>query len=169
MGLSILCLWFKITRQYIWTNQVGTPLTRRDIYWSLAISWRIGSSGSKPRNLSCINSISCDVWWWIFRSSIHEGRHNTPNIWQILCNAAHKVVHQRILNSGILGSLQILREIPDKLQLMCQGLHQKLIDISSHRCIPYNKCKRFWSVRYHHTLKLFNAQFPRNFKTHKIY
>ena len=86
MGLSSLCLGCRISRQYFWTNQVGTLLTCIDLSWSLTISCRISSSGSKPSNWSWITSILCGVWWWIFHSYKHEGRQNTPKL-DISCAA----------------------------------------------------------------------------------
>ena len=81
MGLYILCIGCKIERQYSWTTQVGTPITCRNLYWKHNISCRIRISGSKPRNRSRLTSISCGFWWWIFHSSIHEGRHNKPKLY----------------------------------------------------------------------------------------
>ena len=75
-----LCLGCNISRQYIWTTQGVTPLMRKDLSWSLNISCRISSPGSKTRNWSCLNSVSCGVSWWIFHISIHEGRHNTTKL-----------------------------------------------------------------------------------------
>ena len=80
IGLYSLCLRCKVARQYIWNSQVITPLTCRNIYWTLTISWSISSPGSKPSKWSCLTSISCGVWWWIFHSYIHERRHNTPKL-----------------------------------------------------------------------------------------
>ena len=99
-------------------------------------TYRISSSGYKPSNWSCLTSVSCGVWWWIFHSSIHEGRHNTPKFGQILCNAYHKVVHQIILTSRILGSLQILRKIPGKLQDKSRASLQIITTTCSRRCSP---------------------------------
>ena len=59
MGLYSLCIGRKISSQYIQTAQVVTPFTCSDISWSLTISCRISSSGSRPRNWSCLTSISC--------------------------------------------------------------------------------------------------------------
>ena len=50
-----------------------------------------------------------------------------PQIEHIYCNASHKVVHKRIFTTSMLGSIQILRNIPYKLQLMYQDSHQKVI------------------------------------------
>ena len=90
MVLSNICIGRKTTRQNIWTIQVGTPLMCRDISWSLTISFRISSSGSKPSNWSCLTSIWCGVWWWIFCSSIHEVRHNKPNWEGIVKRIPHR-------------------------------------------------------------------------------
>ena len=80
MGLSSLCLGCNNVKQNIWNNQVRTPLTCSDLSWSLTISCRIIRYGSKPRNWSCLTSISYSVRWWIFHCSIHKGRHNTPKL-----------------------------------------------------------------------------------------
>ena len=57
------------------------------------------------------------------------GKAQYPQIGKILCSASHKVVHQIIMNSRILGSLQILRKIQTKIQLTCQEFHQKTTEI----------------------------------------
>ena len=75
-----LWLRLKIAGQYIWTDQVGTLIMLRDLYLALTISCRISSSGTKTRNWLCLTSILCGIWWRILRSSIHEGRHNTPKL-----------------------------------------------------------------------------------------
>ena len=80
MGMSSLYLRCKITSKYIWNTQVGTPLTCRDLSRTLTISWRISSSGPKPRNWSCITSISYGFWWLVLNSSIHEGSQNTSKL-----------------------------------------------------------------------------------------
>ena len=59
MGLSSLCLGFKITRQYRLTIQVGNLRMYRDLSWILTISCRISSCGSKPSNWSYIDSTPC--------------------------------------------------------------------------------------------------------------
>ena len=78
--MSSFCLRCKIARQYIWNNQVVTPLMCRYIYYTLTISFGISSSGNKPINWSCLTSISYGFWWRIFNSPIYEGRHNTPKL-----------------------------------------------------------------------------------------
>ena len=104
-----------------------------------------------------------------FPQSHSLGKVQYPQILQILCNAAHKEVHQRILTSKILGSLQILKDIPEKLQLTFQESHQKIIQILSHRCSLYNKYKKVRSSRDNKSLKLSNVQFLRELATHQIY
>ena len=60
-----------------------TPLTCRDLSWSLTTSWRISIPGSKPRNWSYLTSISCGVWWWL--STVQFMREYTiPPNWTTL-------------------------------------------------------------------------------------
>ena len=49
--------WVLLLRQRVCTNQVITPLTCRDISWSITISCIISSSSYKPRNWACLASI----------------------------------------------------------------------------------------------------------------
>ena len=96
------------------------------------------------------------------------GKAKYPQIGQILCNTAHKLVHQIILTSRILNSLHILRKIPGKLQLSCWELHEKIIGIFTHCFSMCNKYNKVWSARESQYLKCLIIQFTRDFKTHKI-
>ena len=57
IGLFSLCLGWSIERKHRCTTQLSTPIPCRDLSWSLTISCRISSSGSKPIKWSCITSI----------------------------------------------------------------------------------------------------------------
>ena len=102
VGLSSLGLGCKIARQYIWTIQVENPLTFRDLPWSLTIQCRIISSGSKPSNWSCLTSISCGFWWWIYHSSIHEVRHNIHKLDRSCATHITKLCTREYLPQGYL-------------------------------------------------------------------
>ena len=63
----------------------------------------------------------------------------------------------------------MLRNILAKLQLMFRDLHQKIIDMWSHRRSPYKNYNTAWSERDHQSLKWYNIQFPSKFETRQIF
>ena len=91
-----------------------------------------------------------------------------PQIGQIFCNADHRVVHQRISTSRIFGSLQILRNIPEKIQFTSRSPLYRIIIKRSRFRIPNSTYKRVWPEMEHLSLKRSKVQIPREFKTPKI-
>ena len=90
-------------------------------------------------------------------------------IGQILYNEAHRAVNRRILNSRILGSIQILRKISAKPQLMSRALlHKILIKFWRHHS-PNHKHRKIQPDREHLYLKWMNVQLQREFKKHQVY
>ena len=145
-----------------------TPLTFRDIYWSLTISCRISSSGSKTSNWSCTTL----TFMWCFMLNFPQfyswGKAQYPQTLQILCNTSHKGLHQIILNSRTLDLIQILRWIPAKPQVTSRVLLQKIIITCSCCCSPYLTYKKLWPERESLSLDWSNVQLTRYSKTHQI-
>ena len=80
------------------------------------------------------------MWCLMMSSSWYHslGKAQFPQIGQILCNSAQKAAPSIILTSGILGSIQVLRNIPEKIQDMIQASLQ-IITIKSSLNLMYNK------------------------------
>ena len=103
----------------------------------------------------------------IFTQLHSRGKEKYPQTEHILCNAAHREVQRIILTSKILGSLQILRNIPEKLQVTIRVLLPRIIIKVPHCRSPNRTHKKVRTARERLPLKWSNVYFTREFEIHQ--
>ena len=144
-----------------------TALVCRNIFLTLNVSCRISSPGSKPKNWSCLTSISCGVWWWIYTVTFMKEGIIPPN-WTNIVKHISQSGAPEYVDLKYIWYTPYLEEYPRKLQFMFREWHPKITEIWSHCHSPWNKYQKLRSTRDHPSLKWSKVQFMTDFKPHQI-